>query len=260
MTAAANCTGSTATLTVTGGVPGYQYSIDSGTTYTATTLSSSYTFTGIPGSIIPAVKDSRGIVVYAPEINCSVSATFVLLSVDDVGTGNINSPSGSTSTSSFNVTQSYGSYLYLTGSPTSGSTYLGWTQYSTNVESNEYLTTGSIYGHQFIMNNDVIYAAVKKDNVTTYKFCYYSGSTPTGSICTTCNQTASVYFNLSQYSGSGFASSSWFVSSSLTGSTPDGLYKLTSTNGVSVDSQIYSLTNGTASYYGACSSGSIYCV
>jgi hypothetical protein len=163
-------------------------------------------------------------------------------------------------TSSFSVTQSYGSTYPVTASATSASNLLGWTSYKDGVEVNPYITTGSTYNHQFFNNNEIVYAAVKKNNVTTYKFCYYTGSAVTSSLCTSCNTTSSVYFALSQLSGSGFESSSWYVSSSLTGSTPNGYYKLIPFSGSSVNSKIYSLTNGTASLFGTCNSGSIYCV
>jgi hypothetical protein len=183
----------------------------------------------------------------------------VLLSVDNVGTGYMTGSVGQI-TSSFNVTQSYNSSYPVTASATSGSNLLGWTLYKDGVEVNPYITTGSTYNHQFINNNEIIYAAVKKNNTTTYKFCYYTGSTVTSSLCTSCATTSSVYFALSQLSGSGFESSSWYVSSSLTGSTPNGYYKLIPFSGSVIDNRIYSLTNGTASLYGTCNSGSIYCV
>jgi len=216
-------------------------------------------FTGVSGSINPKVRDSRGIVVSSPQINCNIAVQFVLLSVDGAGTGFMSSSVGQV-TSSFSVTQSYGSTYPVTASATSASNLLGWTSYKDGVEVNPYITTGSTYNHQFFNNNEIVYAAVKKNNVTTYKFCYYTGSAVTSSLCTSCATTSSVYFALSQLSGSGFESSSWYVSSSLTGSTPNGYYKLIPFSGSSVNSKIYSLTNGTASLFGTCNSGSIYCV
>jgi hypothetical protein len=217
-------------------------------------------FTGVSGSINPKVRDSRGIIVSAPQINCNVAVKFVLLSVDGAGTGYITNSTGSNISSSFDVTQSYGSTYPVTASATSGSNFLGWTYNKDGVEVNPFITTGSNYSHSFINNNEIIYAAVKKNNTTTYKFCYYTGSSVTSSLCTSCATTSSVYFALSQLSGSGFISSSWYVSSSLTGSTPNGYYKLIPFSGSAIDNKIYSLTNGTASLFGTCNSGSIYCV
>jgi len=168
-------------------VPNYEYSINDGVTYTAATSSTTYIFTGISGSIIPKVRDSRGVIVASPQINCDIAVKFVLLSVDKVGTGYITNLTGSNISSSFDVTQSYNSLYPVTASATSGSNLLGWTSYKDGVEVNPFITTGSTYSHQFVNNNEIIYAAVKKNNTTTYKFCYYSGSSVTSSLCTSCN-------------------------------------------------------------------------
>jgi len=239
-------------------VPNYEYSINDGVTYTAATSSTTYIFTGVSGSILPKVRDSRGVVVASPQIDCDIAVKFILLSVDGAGTGYITNSTGSNISSSFDVTQSYNSSYPVTASATSGSNLLGWTLFGSNAENNQFITTGSTYSHQFLNNNEIIYAAVKKPNTTTLTFCYYTGSTPQNTICSTCLITSSVYFNTSIYTGSGF-NATWYKDTALSSSVDNGYYKILPVSGTTISNQIYSLTNGSSSLYGTCDSGSIYC-
>jgi hypothetical protein len=206
------------------------------------------------------VRDSRGYTTSWPQIDCSVTVTFALLRVNPASSGSITSGSTET-TSSFTLTRAYGTVVPVTASVAQGTNVLGWTRFNVNTKNNQYLTTSSMYSHLFDVNTTV-YAAIEKPNVTVMNFCYYTGSTLSDAICTTCNTTASIYFNNAQYSGSGMLASTWYSDSAFTQTVVDGYYKAQTASGSIASTNVYTLVNGLVSGSAPsaiCDGSLIYC-
>jgi len=168
-----------------------------------------------------------------------------LLRLDPAATGSVTSGSIET-TSSFSLTKAYGTVVPVTASVAQGTNLVGWTRNNTGVKTRGFIVTSSFYSHTFY-TNETIYAAIEKPNTTAMSFCYYTGSTFTDAICTTCNTTASVYFNTAQYSGSGMLASTWYADPTFTQTVPNGYYKAQTTSGSIASSNVYTLASGLVS-------------
>jgi hypothetical protein len=259
-----DCITSTITLTVSGGVGNYEYSIDNGTTYTSPTSNLSHTFTDISNAVFPKVRDSRGVVVSAPEVNCNVSTTFEILSIDDIGTGILRDSFFSifAQRTSITATRPNGTDYTVTAVPTNDSTFLGWTLSDVKSENVQYITTNTAYTHKFVNNNEKIYAAVKRTNVIKIDFCYYDPNTTnvTENICKSCPTIVSVYFNESSFYSGGLLNIIWSSSPDLNTTVSNGYYRAKPIDGIIKDFRIYNVSSGIAVLVaGGCSDTTLTC-
>jgi hypothetical protein len=257
--ATANCEAGTATIDISGGTPNFEYSIDGGVTYTAPTSATTYTFSGVAGTIDPWVRDSTGYVYRWQQIDCgSLTVTFTPSYLTFNAEGFISDELENPYVSSFDITQPYDTIHTVQATSTGTTEFIGWSRYPNNAVGPLTATQPS-YTHRF-KKNETIYAIFNALDVTQRIFCYKpfsAGYTLTDidrtAICATCT-TSSVYFRTSELdSNSGsFAASTWYSNPTLTTLIPSGSFRLPINETTSPTSTIFMLDNGNATATGSC--------
>jgi hypothetical protein len=248
-----NCLDLSVTISVMGGTPNYEYSIDNGLTFTAPTSSQSYTFTGLSeGSYDVFVRDANGDYYRWESVYCgSYNVTFEPIYLTSYSSGYILDENSTQHTTSFTILKNYLDTYNVNAIPTNGTTFIGWSLYKPDrytYENVQILTTENLLQYIFNNNNIIIYAIFIKDESVSLDMCFYPTSigyiateTDKEYYCTICNDVTIVYFDKTAYESSDLENIIWYKDSGLTTVVDSGYYKISTIN-----PPLYRLSGGTA--------------
>ena len=180
------------------------------------------------------------------------TVTYEIFKVNSTATGYVTD--GTTSSQSLTKTILINSSTTISAVTTNDTTFIGWS----NVKGDASLIQTDPTLSHVPIGNTTYYAVIKKNNVITKDFCYYSPNSDLNDICLACSTTRKVYFNPTDYENSGFESITWYQDENLTIPVDNGFYKESDSSVVTPI--IYQLTSGTSTKYGLCGpAGFIYC-
>jgi hypothetical protein len=264
----ADCDLDRISITITGGIPPYQYSIDNGVTLTAPTDRTTQRFTGLPGGIYDVyVIDSDGSVYRWPEINCgNLHVTFIPIYLTSYSTGYLLDELGGHWTIPFEVIRPSLSTVDVIGTPTNTTVFLGWSYYTADrftIDNTDMITTNPLLTYTFKNDNVIIYGYFIDDGPISIDFCYNAGTgrDPLDDdkiyLCKTCadltGTTETIYFDKTEYMTLGIENTTWYKDSALTQLADNGYYVDSS----QTYSTIYGVANGIPINYGTCPDGKL---
>ena len=247
-----DCDLNTVVITVFGGTPNYQYSIDGGITYSSSTGSTTYTTTITPGSKVNAwVKDSTNQIYRWYEIDCGmITVTIQPIYSTYTSEGYIIDENFNQNTEAFQITLPYDSLYSMSATPLNDTQFKGWSDYSSLVYGNpfESLTT---YQHRF-RKNQTIYVIFSDDTIYSERFCvqitydnYVFNEVECTWFCDNCPITTLIYFTKIQYEAANgdFTKVTWYKDKNATILADNGYYKLSVGNPIP---QVFMVNNGIA--------------
>lgn len=275
VTVSLDCTGSTATVQVTGGRLPYQYSSDNGATFSAPTTNTTYLFTGLSGGIYNILaKDSIGNIYIWEQIICNnYIVTFEPVYLTNYSTGYITDEASVQHTTAFTVSGEKNTLYSVTETTTNGTSFIGWslTKPDRYTYTDAFLIgTDPLFQHLFYSPKTTIYALFLIDGPVVLEFCYYvtlSGYIATDIdkqyYCSTCDIRTMVYFNKNDYKTYGIGLITWYSDINLTTPVEDGYYKIYYINPPlipPVNPPLYRLISGIPALDGYCCGQVISCV
>lgn len=250
-----DCSGSTVTVHVTGGHLPYQYSYNSGTTFTSPTKDPYWTFSIDSGATYNIfVKDSDYDFYSWENISCSqITVNFEPVYLSLTSTGYITDETITQHTTSFSVTKNKLDTYSLSATTTNSTTFVGWSYDKPNLYSyvNCILLTGATeYTHTFVNNTTVYAIYVKNYDTVSFDVCYFptlsgysANQTDRDFYCVNCGlsgTTIPIYINGTDYATYGRDDSVWYSDSGCTILADTGYYKFPADENPS----LYNIING----------------
>jgi len=277
---ASSCAEGTITITISGGIAPYQYSINNGVTLTAPIYNTTYAFMGlVAGGVYNIyVRDNAGIVYRWTEIDCSgIYIEIIPIYLTPTASGFYryfyDGPSYPLRfwdlTQGMGVTEPYGMVVEAVGNPAGGTTFLGW--------SYELADRFTINNISWITEDETLIYTFKTDNIKIYGYfidngpisldlCFIAATIPSTIsyndkqfACTLCGEnlgtTVTVYFDPVLYQANGIEGVTWYKDAALTTVVDNGYYL----DGSQAFSTIYGVTTGIPINHGICDGESLEC-